>query len=120
MRASEFALTFASVALIGCGQILFKVAARTADFSGLRWAVVASWLSAPMVAALLLSTVATVLWIAVLRTASLGLAYPLYALGFVLVPVLDATLFGSAFTLRHGLGAATIVGGVWLMSAASA
>ncbi len=119
MHGAEFAMTLASVALIGFGQILFKLAARDAAFSGLSWRTLASWLSPAMLGALVVSVVATVLWIRVLRTASLGLAYPLYALTFVVVPVLDALLFDAPFALHHWVGAAAIVGGVWLMSGAS-
>jgi drug/metabolite transporter (DMT)-like permease len=120
MRATEAAMTLGSVALIGSGQILFKLAARDVALAGFTWKSVASWASPAMVGALAVSTLATALWIWVLRSASLGLVYPLYALTFVLVPVLDAICFGATLTPRHWLGAAAIVGGVWLMSGAGA
>ena len=105
--------------MIGCGQILFKLAARHAIFDGLNWHSVASWLSPAMMAALTVSAVATALWVWVLRSASLSVVYPLYALTFVLVPLLEWILFDTGLTARHGLGAAAIVLGVWLMASAA-
>ena len=74
--------------MVGCGQILFKLAARDATFDGFNWRMVASWLTPAMISALAVSTLATVLWVWVLRSASLAVAYPIYALTFVLVPLL--------------------------------
>ncbi|HVN36498.1 MAG TPA: hypothetical protein VMU96_14735, partial [Casimicrobiaceae bacterium] len=114
---AEFIMTISSVALIGCGQILFKLAARDVSLAGLTWQTIGSWVSPAMLAALTVSTLATGLWVWVLRTANLGIAYPLYALTFVLVPALDAVCFDATLTARHWMGAAAIVGGVWAMSA---
>jgi drug/metabolite transporter (DMT)-like permease len=117
--AIEIGLTLTSVVLIGCGQILFKLAARDATYDGINWTTAASWLSPAMIAALTISTIATALWVWVLRSASLSVVYPLYALTFVLVPLLEWLVFNTGFTVRHGLGAAAIVFGVWLMASAS-
>lgn len=113
------ASTLASVLMVGCGQVLFKLAARDATFDGLNWRTVASWLTPAMISALAISTLATVLWVWVLRSASLSVAYPLYALTFVLVPLLERLLYDTAFTSQQGVGAAAIVLGVWLMASAS-
>jgi drug/metabolite transporter (DMT)-like permease len=118
--ARTLAFTLVSVLLIGCGQILFKVAARDALFASFDWPTFVSWLTPAMIGALVVSTAATVLWVWVLQSATLSIVYPLYALTFVIVPVLDSMLFGSVMTARHWGGAAAIVGGVWLMSAANA
>jgi drug/metabolite transporter (DMT)-like permease len=56
----------------------------------------------------------------VLRTAALSVVYPLYALAFVLVPLLGWMLFGEPMTARHWFGAVLIVGGVWLMTGGAA
>ena len=105
MRVSEVIGTFVSVLLIAFGQIMFKLAARDTRMDGISWHTVVSWLSPAMIGALVVSTVATALWVWVLRSASLAVVYPLYALSFVIVPVLDALLFGSAITARGWLGA---------------
>jgi drug/metabolite transporter (DMT)-like permease len=119
MRSTDILLTLACVFLIGCGQILFKLAAREVAVDGFTLRSVTSWLSPPMLAALVIYAIATLLWVWVLKSASLSLAYPLYALAFVLVPLLGWLLFGEPMTARHWLGAACIVVGVWLMAGAT-
>src|SRR5664279_5695852 len=111
MRHDEVVGTLISVLMIACGQIMFKLAARSTRMDGGGWHIVASWLSPAMIGALLISTAATALWVWVLRSASLAVVYPLYALTFVVVPVLDALLFGAAITPRGWMGAGAIVGG---------
>ena len=118
MSARLAAATFASVFMVSCGQILFKLAARDARFDGMTWRMAASWLTPAMISALAISMLATVLWVWVLRSASLSVAYPLYALTFVLVPLMERFLFDTVFTPQQGLGAAAIVFGVWLMARA--
>jgi drug/metabolite transporter (DMT)-like permease len=119
MRDGQIGLTLGSVMLIACGQVLFKVAARDAGYDGFNWRTVAMWLTPAMLAALLVSTLATGMWVWVLRSASLSVVYPLYALTYVLVPLLDCAFFGMVLTPRHWAGAGAIIGGVWLMSAAT-
>jgi drug/metabolite transporter (DMT)-like permease len=116
MRGNEILLTLTSVLLIASGQIFFKFAARDAGFEGFNWRTAAMWLTPAMLAALLVSTFATGIWVWVLRSASLSVVYPLYALTFVLVPLFDWALFGDGLALRQWAGAATIVAGVWLMA----
>ena len=116
----QIGMTLASVFMIGCGQILFKLAARDATFAGINWATAVSWLSPAMLAALAVSTLATVLWVWVLRSASLSLVYPLYALTFVVVPALEWLLDGTPMTGQSAAGAAAIVGGVWMMARGAA
>ena len=119
MQALEIALTLASVVMIGCGQILFKFAARDTTFAGFNWPTIASWLTPAMLAALIVSTLATGLWVWVLRSANLALVYPLYALTFVIVPLLDWLIAGTPMTPRGAMGAAAIIAGVWLMAGAA-
>lgn len=120
MRSAEILLTLASVLLIAGGQILFKLAARDATFTGFDLRTVATWMTPAMIAALAVSTLATGMWVWVLRSATLSVVYPLYALTFVVVPLLDWALFGATLSVRHGTGAAAIVAGVWLMAGAGA
>jgi drug/metabolite transporter (DMT)-like permease len=113
---SDIALTLTSVVLIGCAQILFKLAANGALLDGFHWRTLSSWISPSMIAALAVSIAATVVWVWVLRTARLGTVYPIYALTFVIVPLLDRFVFGTPFSPRSWLGAAAIIAGVWLMA----
>jgi drug/metabolite transporter (DMT)-like permease len=120
MRGLEVLLTLVCVFLIGCGQILFKLAARDVGFHGFTPRTLASWLTPSMVAALFIYGAATLLWVWVLRTAPLSLVYPLYALAFILVPVLAWLLFGEPITWKQCGGAVLIIAGVWLMAAGTA
>ncbi len=119
MRGNEIALTSISVLLIASGQIFFKLAARDAAFEGFNWHTAALWLTPAMLAALVVSTVATGMWVWVLRSANLSVVYPLYAMTFVLVPLFDWALFGHGLAARQWAGAFTIVAGVWLMAGSS-
>ena len=92
------------------------LAARDVAVDGFNLRSLLSWLSPAMLAALVVYGAATLLWVWVLRTASLGVVYPLYALAFVLVPLLGWVLFGEPMTARHWVGAGLIVAGVWLMT----
>ena len=56
------------------------------------------------------------LWVYALRSMEISKAYPYFALGFVLVPLLGAWFFGESLTIRFGLGVALIVIGVSLTS----
>jgi undecaprenyl phosphate-alpha-L-ara4N flippase subunit ArnE len=114
--AISVALTLASVVLVAIAQILFELAARRVRFAGWAWETVASWSTVPMGLALLVSAAGAGLWIWALRSARLSMVYPLYALTFVLVPLLDRALFATPLSLRYWIGAAIIVVGVWLMT----
>ena len=114
--ASNIALTLASGVLVAVAQVLFEVAARGVRFDGWVWASVVSWLTIPMASALLVSAAGAALWVWVLRSANLSVVYPLYALTFVMVPLLDRAVFATSLSPRYWAGAATIVGGVWLMT----
>jgi drug/metabolite transporter (DMT)-like permease len=112
VESIQIALTLVSVFLIACAQILFKLAARTVTAEAFDWTTAGTWLSPSMLAALAVSTLATAIWVWVLRSANLSIVYPLYALTFVLVPVLDGLVFGSPWTMRLGFGSMLIVLGV--------
>jgi drug/metabolite transporter (DMT)-like permease len=113
MNATLFALTLACVLAISAGQILFKLAARTATaadgFSSML-------LNGYFYAALAVYAVATVLWVWLLKTLPLNVAYPFVGLAFVIVPLLGAWLLNEPLDWRHLLGGALIAGGVAVAS----
>jgi undecaprenyl phosphate-alpha-L-ara4N flippase subunit ArnE len=98
-------------ALISLGQVLFKLVGERMNA-----APAASWFSAAadpyFAAAMAVYAGATLSWIYVLRTVPLGLAYTFTSLGFIIVPLLSALLFGEAITLRDALGVMMIVAGL--------
>lgn len=61
--------------------------------------------------------VSTLLWIWVLRTLPLNIAYPFMALAFVIVPLLTYFVLGEPLGWKNFVGAALIIAGVVLVSA---
>jgi len=105
----EIGLSLASALGISIGQLLFRLSAQRID--GERW--LASTLGNPWLwAALIVYAAATLLWVHVLRTAPLSRVYPLIALAFVVVPLLETLLLGEPLRPQVLIGGAVIVVGV--------
>ncbi len=101
----------ATPALIAGGQVLFKLASRrTGDFdmTGLLHLAFNPFL----LLALVLYGFGTIVWIYVLKTVPLTIAYSFMALTFCVVPVLANLWLDEALTWRYGFGAALIVAGM--------
>lgn len=114
MTITQLAMTLACVALIAGGQVLFKLAARAGEASsaGFPWDILNAWL----LVALAVYGVATLLWVWVLKSLPLNLAYPFVGFAFVLVPVLAALVLGETLDWRHLAGGALIAAGVAVSS----
>lgn len=109
MRPTELGLSLASMLGVSIGQILFRLSAERIDSA--RWT--ATTLGNPwLLLALVVYAAATVLWVHVLRTAPLARVYPLFALAFVVVPLLEALLLGEPLRAQVLVGGAVIVVGV--------
>ena len=104
-------LTLGCVLGIAIGQILFKQAARTLDpADGLLAMATNGWLLSSFV----LYGGTTLLWVYVLRTTPLSFAYPLFALAFIIVPLLSAVFFAEPVRLSYFVGGALIIVGVYI------
>jgi drug/metabolite transporter (DMT)-like permease len=113
MNAIHLALTLACVAAVATGQILFKLAARASEGGGpFPWGLFNGWLFA----ALAVYGTATILWVWVLKTVPLNVAYPFMSLAFVVVPLAAALVLGEATDWRHLAGGALIAAGVAVAS----
>ena len=112
MQARWLLLTLLCVLLLAVGQMLFKSAAAQWRIDGWSWTSVRGFLSPALIAGLVLYAATTVLWVYILRTVPLTLAYSVYALAFVIVPLLAYFFFEEPLTLKTFLGAALIVAGV--------
>src|SRR6187455_2343726 len=114
MTFAQLALTLACVAAIAGGQILFKLAARAGEASAAAfpWDILNAWL----IAALAVYGAATLLWVWLLKTLPLNVAYPFVGLAFVIVPILGALLLGEALDWRHLAGGILITAGVAVSS----
>jgi multidrug transporter EmrE-like cation transporter len=106
----QYALLMSFGVLLATGQLLFKKAAIVANAGSFPWSLASGW----MLTALILYAAATVLWVTILRTTPLSLAYPFAALGFVLVPAGAWYFFSEPITVRYGLGTLLIIGGIVL------
>lgn len=111
MNATNIALTLLSVLAIAAGQVLFKLAARAGSGGGLL-ELLNPWLFG----ALVIYAFATVLWVWVLRTAPLNLAYPFMGFAFIVVPLLGALFLGEPLDWRVLAGGALIATGVAVAS----
>ncbi len=109
MNLNSVLLTLLCVVGIGVGQILFKLSASA---SAANDQSILGFLNGWLVAALVLYGAATLLWIYVLRVVPLALAYPLFALAFVLVPVLAHYVFDEPLRMSSLVGGVLIVAGV--------
>src|SRR6478609_7757214 len=78
----RYVLLVAFALLLSTGQVLFKQAAVVGNGKPFHLTLFNGWVAA----ALVLYAIATGLWVWVLRTTPLSVAYPFVALGFILVP----------------------------------
>lgn len=102
--------------LISVGQILFKLTsarAGAADFGGL----VAVLLDPYLLAAFAIYGFGTIVWVYVLKSAPLTVAYPFMALTFCAVPLLAWLLLGETLSLRYGIGTGLIIAGLLVVAA---
>jgi drug/metabolite transporter (DMT)-like permease len=112
MQIRWLLLTVLCVALLAVGQMLFKSAAEQWHIDGWSWTSLRGFFSPPLLAALALYAVATVLWVFVLRTVPLSLAFPVYALTFIIVPLMAYFVWDEPVTYNTLLGGVVIMLGV--------
>ncbi|MCD7111567.1 transporter [Rhizobium sp. DKSPLA3] len=97
--------------MIAMGQVLFKLSSRTTGEFGLG-GIVALLLNPLMIAALAVYGIGTLVWIFVLKSVPLTIAYSFMALTFCFVPLLASVFLGETLTLRTAIGAALLIGGM--------
>lgn len=114
MNTLQLGLTLVSVLAIAGGQLLFKLAAQNAERSaaGFPW----EFASGYMAAALAVYAAATLLWVWVLKSVPLNIAYPFMGLAFIVVPVFAWMLLGEPLDWRHLAGGLLIIGGIAVVS----
>ena len=110
------ALAIYSMGMAG-GQILFKLAAvRSMPSRSLAERALDLLQNGYFLAALVLYSVLSVLWVWVLSVTPLSRAYPFVALAFVLTPLLGGLLFDEAISIRLLGGMALILCGLFLVT----
>ncbi|MCF6369306.1 EamA family transporter [Rhizobium halophilum] len=97
--------------LIAMGQVLFKMTSSTTGDLTVRglFALAANPL---LLAALLVYGFGTIVWIYVLKSVPLTLAYSFMGLTFCFVPLLAQLFLGEPLTLRYAVGTALIFAGL--------
>lgn len=115
MKSSDLALIFACVIGVSAGQVLFKFAAISLPKSGQTISVLDFISNVYLTTALLIYVAATILWIWILRTIPLNLAYPFMALTFLLVPILASIFVGEAIKSNIAVGGMFIIVGIYLI-----
>lgn len=104
-------LTVVCVLGISLGQLLFKKAAMALPLQ----AQLIDWLfNGWLIVALVLYGLTTVLWVWILRSAPLHLAYPFMGLAFMFVPVIGWYFLGEPLHWQTLVGGGLIVVGVTL------
>lgn len=94
------------------GQLLFKLGAD-------KWRgdsvvqLIRSFLSSPyLMGAVFLYALTILVWIYVLKTLPLSIAYPLTALSYILVPVFSLVILGEKISINTMIGSGLIIAGV--------
>ena len=112
MTLRGLGIVLACVLMIAVGQMLFKAAAGQWRVQGWSWESVRTLFSPALVLALVIYATATVMWVFALRSVALSVAYPLFALTYVVVPLLAYFAHGEPLTGKAFAGAAIIIVGV--------
>lgn len=110
MSSSQYLSVFVCMLGLAVGNLLFKKTATTIDMvSSTFWGLFGNgW----FYLALSVYGCATLFWIWLLRKTPLTLAYPVFALGFVVVPILDHLYFKESLRFSTLIGGGIIVIGV--------
>jgi drug/metabolite transporter (DMT)-like permease len=97
--------------LIATGQVLFKLTSAQAGRPDLRG--LATLLVNPvLISALALYGFGTIIWIYILKSVPLTIAYSFMGLTFCFVPLLAQVFLGEAVTLRYVVGSIFIIAGM--------
>jgi len=100
-------MILAVVGMLAAGQVLFKYSASSLDFTR-----PATFLSLPLIAALVMYGVATFCWLLVLSRVPLNVAFPFYGLVFLLVPLLSWGILKESLSVSTLMGNLVIAVGV--------
>lgn len=117
MNLAVYCQVLCSVVGISIAQFLLKLAAINLTNPN----VLGVWflgyrINVYLVAAVSILAASTLLWVWILKSIPLSVAYPFMALAFVIVPLLCFFFLGETFTWRYLLGGGLIVMGVLLVS----
>lgn len=105
--------------LLAGGQLLFKLAAERLVIDQGLGRLAASFVTLPMLGALALYALTTVLWVYLLHGLALGRAYPFIALAFAIVPLLGWLCFHETLSPQYWTGLVIMLAGLYLVTASA-
>ena len=106
-----------SILLGTCGQLALKYSTMLAEAKMAKTGVLVGYLANPYIwSALVLYGISTVLWLYCLSKVELSFAYPMVALGYVLVCVFSVLLFKETVSGLRIAGLCVIVAGVIMIA----
>lgn len=106
MTLTQVFLTLLTVILLSLGQILFKMVSGEINFAFDK--LLHSLFNPKLILAFAVYFAATFMWLGVLKTAPLRVAYPFVALAFFIVPIM------AHYFLKESLSWNTFVGGMFI------
>jgi multidrug transporter EmrE-like cation transporter len=111
-------LIFVSILLSACGQVAMKLGASSlAGKSDLFLLKILQYITnVPIVVGLSLYGISAFVWIAAIERVQLSYAYPMAALGYVLVAILSVFLFQEPMSATRMAGLAIIIIGVIVLA----
>ncbi len=118
MTLTHLALSLATVLSIAGGQVLFKLGALASNEAPATASIVERYGNGWLIAGVVLYAAATGLWVYLLKTVPLNIAYPFMGLAFVVVPVAAHFFVGEALGWQHLVGGLLIAGGIWIAQSA--
>lgn len=113
MDFMKIAQSLFTVMLLSIGQVLFKIASLKIETSG-RGVVLALLINPAFIAAMIIYSIATIMWILLLRSAPLNQIYPFAAFAFVMVPIMAHIILGEQLGWGTFFGAGLIISGVYV------
>lgn len=112
MPLSQFVFIILTIISLSVGQLLFKMAASSFEFS--IEGILNNLVNIKLIIALAVYFFATIMWLLVLKATPLRVAYPFAALAFIIVPILAHFLLGESINWNTFAGAGLIAIGVWV------
>jgi len=114
-----YVLLFVSIALGALGQVTMKwgtMKVAAVDGEGIRGLLFKYFTNPQILLGLVLYALSAVLWILAISKVNLSFAYPMVALGYIIVFGISHFAFGESISLLRLIGLITIVAGVAMIA----
>ncbi len=99
--------------LLSCGQFLFKFASLKINTTNLQLFLI-STINIYTIIGFLFFCLSAFMWLFILKTTPLSVAYPFMALGFLIVPIGSYFFFNESLSLNYLIGVFLIISGIYL------